>query len=147
MDLASELRSTSDMFLDRLDLLRELEEKKRRMSPGTSGFADLAAQIQGLAAQLLDASERQSDIADASDEAVAGGDMPIALTPVKDIPPPRDVQTVLGEWRDAERRLGLTAAGSAEAEAAQSEVMRLRTEYRQSLDQAVKRTKDGHGAR
>lgn len=147
MDLSAELRQASDMFLERLDLLRELEGKKRRMSPGMSGFSELAEQIQGLAAQLLDASERQSDIADASAEAVASGDVPRALTPVEELPPTRDVQTVLAEWREAERRLSLMAAGSDEIEAAQSDVTRLRAEYRRSLDEAVRRTTDDQRAR
>ncbi len=147
MDLSSELRSTSDMFLERLDMLRELEAKKRRMSPGMSGFAELAAEIQGLAAQLLDASERQSDIADASAQAIADGDALVALTPVEEIPPTREVQTVLAEWREAERRLSLMAAGSDEIEAAESDVTRLRAEYRRSLDEAVRRTTDDQGAR
>jgi hypothetical protein len=147
MDLASELRSASDMLLDRLDLLRELEAKKRRMSPGTPGFAKLAAEIQGLAAQLLDASERQSEIADATVQVVAGGAGQVALTPIEEIPPLRDVQTVLAEWREAERRLGPAVAGSTEAEAAQADVTRLRAEYRRSLGEALKRANGGQETR
>ena len=144
MDLSTELRQASDMFLERLDLLRELEAKKRRMSPGMSGFTELAEQIQGLAAQLLEASERQSDLADASAQAVADGDVPRALTPVEELPRVRDVQTVLSEWRDAERRLNLAVAGSPGADEAKSDVTRLRAEYRRALDEVTRRTTDPH---
>jgi hypothetical protein len=46
--------------------------------------------------------------------------------------PPRDVTTILSEWRDAERRQSTAVAGSAEETAARDDVDRLRAEYQQA---------------
>ena len=52
---------------------------------------------------------------------------------------PRDVQTVLADWRDAERQLGDAIPGSPEAARFRAEIEVLREEYRRAHDAVVRR--------
>jgi hypothetical protein len=52
---------------------------------------------------------------------------------------PREIHTILAEWRDAERRAAEAPPGSAEAKTAEAEVDRLRDEYRQAHEDATRR--------
>ena len=60
--------------------------------------------------------------------------------PIAEVPP-RDVATVLGDWRHAERALSSEEAGTAAWEAARADVGRLRDEYRRSLEQRMAKEK------
>ncbi|HEU5204303.1 MAG TPA: hypothetical protein VFU17_08405, partial [Candidatus Limnocylindrales bacterium] len=52
---------------------------------------------------------------------------------------PRELHVVLGEWRDAERRLGDVASESPEALTLRAEIELLRAEYRRAHEAAARR--------
>ena len=56
--------------------------------------------------------------------------------------PPRELHVVLGEWRDAERRLGELASDSPEALRLRADIELLRDEYRRSHDVASRRASE-----
>ena len=51
------------------------------------------------------------------------------MTPIDEVTSTRDVSLILGEWREAERRLSVTAMDSADHAKAAADVRRLRDEY------------------
>jgi hypothetical protein len=119
-----ELRATSDRMLGMLDELRALEMRKRGLTPGTDEFARLAWDVADLARTAVRWSELQ--LRQANEALAVGASEPaVALVDV----PPRRLDEVLAEWRQAEIRLSQTQPGSPEAEAASMDVTRLRAEY------------------
>jgi hypothetical protein len=129
MSLESELRQTSDSLLRALDRLHDLEEEKRTLPTGSPQFVELARQIEDMALEVLRRTEQEGDLAadtEARREAGGGVGRSIDDTPGQ----PRDLATVLNEWRAAERRLAAAPAASVESAAAAGEVRRLREEYR-----------------
>jgi hypothetical protein len=133
-DLRQALRTESDTFLDLLDRLRQLEGEKRELQPGTPEFVNLAEAVESLAREALATTATQEALARRSAAAAAVGQG--VRTPIDEIEPVRDVRTVLGEWRDAERRLADTTPGSPEHHEATIEVDRLRAEYRRAHEAA-----------
>src|SRR5436190_12963555 len=128
LSIEQTFRQPSDALMHALDRLREIEEEKRSVPPADPRFAELAALVQGFARQVLAQSDRQRDLARAAQQQVAQGDRSGLRTSI-DEAPPREMHLILDEWRDAERRLSLAAAGSPEAEIALSDSARLREEY------------------
>ena len=53
------------------------------------------------------------------------------------MPYQREAEIVLAMWREVERDLELTAAGSAEAEVLQADAARLRDEYQRLINAAI----------
>jgi hypothetical protein len=128
------LRETSDALLRDLDVLVQIEEEKRTLEPGDARLVDLAGRIEEIAQRVLAGTVRQhslTQIANAQVEAGAAGapDAPIDQTP-------RPIQAVLGEWREAERRVAAAEPGSAEASEARALVTSLREEYRRAHEAA-----------
>lgn len=126
---ASDLRQASDILMQRLDRLYELESRKRELSPERPEFIRLAREIEDLARALLFSSGQEVELAEAVHADIKAGDTS-ADVPIRDTPPKRDAVGVLSEWRAAERRLQAAVAGSADEDEARREVERLRTEYR-----------------
>src|SRR5262245_52846766 len=115
-----QLRLTSDNFLARVERLQALEEQKRQLPAPQN--AEMAREVEALTREVLEWAQRQVDLAD---EAAAREGMdgpPIAVVP------PRDLHVVLGDWREAERRLGAEQPGTAGYESARADVDRLRDE-------------------
>lgn len=54
------------------------------------------------------------------------------LPPIEEVVPSREIQVILAEWRDAERRTIEATAGSAEHAQAEADANRLRAEYRRT---------------
>ena len=126
-ELEEKLRATSDGMLRVLDQLRALEEEKRTAPPGTPRFRSLTQEIERLASGIFSHARRQTEIGAMTAEANdAVGQQP---TPIEEIPP-RDMATILAEWRDAERRLADATPGTPEAIKAHVDAQRLRAEYR-----------------
>ena len=120
----TELRATSDRMLGMLDQLRELETRKRELTPGTEEFARLAWDVADLARTTVRWSELQ--LRQANEALEAGTAQPaVALVDV----PVRRLDEVLAEWRQAEIRLSQALPGSPDAEAAAQDASRLRAEY------------------
>jgi len=131
-ELEEKLRATSDEMLRVLDQLRALEAEKRSAAPGTTRFRNLTQEIERLASGIFSHARRQTEIGSLTVEANdAVGQQP---TPIEEVPP-RDMATILSEWRDAERRLADAMPGSAEAIKAHVDAQRLRAEYRSAHEQ------------
>lgn len=126
---AATLRRASDSFLQNLDRLLELETRKREIEPDNAEFVRLAKEIEDLSRVLLHTSAQQLDLAEEVHADVKRGDG-IVKQPIRETPPKRDAVAVLAEWRAAERRLAAAPIDSGEEREAQSDVERLRAEYR-----------------
>ena len=129
-DRAANLRQASDMLMQRLDRLYELESRKRELPPERPEFVRLAREIEDLSRALLFSSGQEVELAEAIHADVKAGDADANL-PIRETPPKRDAVAVLAEWRAAERRLAAAAADSDEERAARAEVERFRVEYRE----------------
>ena len=100
MGSEQQLRSTSDEVLDTLDKLHQLEVEKRSIPPTDPRFHELAKEVQQLADGLTSTAEVQAALGEkvAEKHDLAGNEAP-AIDET-----PRDVMTILADWRDAERR-------------------------------------------
>ena len=129
LENAADLRRASDLFIQRLDRLQELETRKRELPPDEPEFVRLAREIEDVARALLYAGGQQVELAEAvhrdSKENDVANDQPI-----RDTPPRRDAVIILAEWRAAERLLAAADIGSEDEQGARSDVDRLREEYR-----------------
>lgn len=135
MELEQELRFTSDELLRRLQRLHELEVEKRSLAPGTERFRSIAQDIELLAAAVLAKTVEQDELAERSVE--LRQEAGVVVAPIEQVIPQREASLILGEWREAERRLAAATPGSAAHDRARDEVERLRDEYRQAYDAAA----------
>ena len=135
MDTEGQLRSVSDELLGALEQLRALETEKRSVSPSSRRFKRLAHEVERLAESLAVTVAEQVELGDEAEEEREASGRP--AVPIDEIP--RDVATILAEWRDAERRLLLTAADSDEQRTARADVERLKSEYQGAHRQASTR--------
>jgi hypothetical protein len=141
MEVEHRLRTTSDELLHRLERLRELELEKRQLTPGTQRFQALVRDIEQLAAAVLTKTVEQEELAEqAIDVREATGVDP---APIADVSARREVSVILGEWREAERRLSAAAPGTAQQLEAQASVDRLRAEYREAYSAVSGRPDEG----
>ena len=136
------LPAVSDAMLANLDRLRTLELEKRELPVGSPRLVELATEIEELAAAVLGTSDTQVDLAkEAVKEARAGVIDPD--TTIEDMAAaPRELHIVLGEWRNAERRLGDLSNDSPEALRLRADIELLRDEYRRSHDAASRRSSE-----
>lgn len=130
LENAADLRRASDLFVQRLDRLQELETRKRELPPDEPEFVRLAREIEDMARALLYAGGEQVELAETVHRESKQNDV-ANDQPIRDTPPRRDTVIILAEWRAAERRLAAADVGSADETAARSDVDRLREEYRQ----------------
>jgi hypothetical protein len=139
MDTEEQLRSTSDQVLGTIERLRVLEVEKRGLPPTSRRFHKLAREVEQLADSLARRAGAQAELGEqlATKHAQAGK----SGTPIVDIE--RDVTTILGEWRDAERRAAAAPVGSTDKTQARADVDRLRAEY-QRAHQTVTRRDEGN---
>jgi hypothetical protein len=126
MSEEGELRATSDLMLVMVDRLREAEEAKRALAPGSREFARLAYEIVEISRTVTRWSELQLRQAN---EFAMDADRPQPPT-LRDTPK-RRLDEILAEWRQAEIRLSHASPDDPEARAAAEAVDRLREEYRE----------------
>jgi hypothetical protein len=126
LDLEQDLRIASDEMLRTLEQLERLEIQKRAEVPGTPHFVKLANEIERLATIVFAQTNRQKTLAEESHAAKRVG---AELAPIAEVESNREVAVILGEWRDAERRLAASAVETAEHAKAAADVRRLRQEY------------------
>ena len=121
------LRVASDAMLRDLEKLASLEEEKRLLEPEDERTIQLAAQIEELAARLLEhtAEQHKLTIRIHDDPEKAALDGPIAEMP-------RSMSAILEAWREAERDLASATPGSPAADVAQDRVEQFREEYRRA---------------
>lgn len=129
LEHASELRQTSDLFMQRLDRLHDLESRKRELPPDEAEFVRLAREIEDLSRALLHTGGQQVELAEAVHHEAKHSNA-VVDQPIRDTPPRRDAVAVLADWRAAERRLAAAAPASDEERDARADVERLREEYR-----------------
>ena len=129
LDHAADLRHASDLFVQRLDRLQELEMRKRELPPDQPEFIRLAREVEDMARALLFAGGQQVELAEEVHREAKAKEI-AADQPIRDTPPRRDAVAILADWRSGERRLAAAEPGSEEEGAARSDVERLRDEYR-----------------
>jgi hypothetical protein len=134
MELEQDLRLTSDELMHSLERLRELELEKRRLSPGTARFKQIAAEVERVAATIFAKSVQQDELAQETVE--LREHTGLSAPTIENVEPLREIQVILNEWREAERRLAAAAHGTPEHLEAQSAVQRLRNEYRRTSQAA-----------
>src|SRR5512132_2647991 len=110
LEHAAELRRASDVFMQRLDRLHELETRKRELPPETPEFVRLAREIEDLARALLYAGGQQVELAQEVHREAKRSDLVVDQA-IRDTPPRHDAVSVLADWRAAERRLAAAPAG------------------------------------
>jgi hypothetical protein len=126
---AADLRQASDLFMQRLDRLNELETRKRELAPEEPEFVRLAREIEDLSRALLYSGGQQAELAEAVHHEAKKNDVVVDQS-IRDTPPHRDAVSILAEWRAAERRLAAAAADSEDEREARADSERLRDEYR-----------------
>ena len=136
-ETASALRATSDALIRDLERLALLERKKREMPPDDPLLVDLAAEVEQLALRVLGQSVRQRELTENARELVEAESPDAPNRAIADTP--REIHTILAEWREAERKAMDAGAGSAAARAATSDIDRLRADYRQAHEDAKRR--------
>jgi hypothetical protein len=128
------LRETSDALLRDLDVLSSIEAEKRSLQPGDPRLIHLAERIEEIAQRVLVESVRQRQLTEVIDTQVEAGSPEAPDAPIEDTP--RPMESILADWRGAERRAEAAAPGSAEAAEAEALVARLRAEYRRAHEAA-----------
>ena len=130
MEVEANLRVASDRMLKTLDQLELLENEKRTLKPGSPRFQTLAREIERLASEVFAQSHAQEQLGEQARavERAKG----VQLPPINEASHARDLAVILGEWRDAERRLSLADEDSAEHATALADAARLRDEYHAS---------------
>ncbi|HET7473400.1 MAG TPA: hypothetical protein VFJ71_09765 [Candidatus Limnocylindrales bacterium] len=121
-----EIRATSDHTIAIIERLGQIEHDKRGVALGSPEFISMAAEVERLSRLLFRWSGFQMQLATESASAVSRGDIPAEpLAAVQ----PRPLDRVLALWREAQIRLELAKPGSPEADAAATDIERLREEY------------------
>ena len=127
MELETDLRTTSDRMLRTLEQLESLENEKRALKPGSPRFLRLATEIERLAAAVFAQTHAQQQLGERAQ--VVNERTGADIAPIDEVRTVRDLQHILADWRDAERRLSAAAPDSAEHAQAVADTGRLRDEY------------------
>jgi hypothetical protein len=134
-ETAHALRAASDALIADLDELTRLEREKRMLSLDDPRLEEMSERIEALATRVLTSTAQEQELSEAARVESASG-APSAPGQTIDETPPRELHTILDEWRAAERRAAEAAPRSSEAAQAAVEVQRLRTEYRRARQRA-----------
>jgi hypothetical protein len=133
-DAGGALREASDTLLRDLEALSELEEIKRGIEPGDPRLIELAGTIEAMAERVLASSSRQRELTIEANDLV---DLDLPGAPKRPIDEtPRAIQTILADWREAERRAQSAVPGSTEAAEAKRAIDTLKAEYRRAHEEA-----------
>jgi hypothetical protein len=127
------LRANSDALLRDLDALGTLEEQKRTLPPTDPRMLELAGRIEEIAQRLLAGSSNQRELAEEIVGSTALGGSAPAIDET-----PRSIQSILADWRAAERALAEAEPGSAAALEAQAQIEASRTAYRRASAAAIR---------
>jgi hypothetical protein len=130
------LRDTSDELIRDLEALSTLEDEKRQIAPDDPRFVDLATRIESIAGRVLVVSGRQRELTEEMHRIADEGSASSVPDSIEDTP--RPISAILADWRDAERRLEGTEAGSAEEREVEILVEQLRDEYRAAHEAATR---------
>ena len=111
-------------MLSLIDELRASEERTRQVVLGTPEFVEIARETEVAARLVFRWAQMQLELAQSSSPLDAATE-PVRLVNVV----PRPIDRILANWREAQLRLEIAHPGSPEAEAAASDIERLREEY------------------
>jgi hypothetical protein len=131
------LRANSDALLRDLDALGTLEEQKRTLPPTAPLMLELAGRIEEIAQRLLAGSSNQRELAE---EIVGSATLGAPAPAIDDTP--RSIQSILADWRTAERALAAAEPGSPGALEAQASVETSKAAYRRASAAAIRDQKD-----
>jgi len=120
-----------------LEQLEELEREKRQLPPEDPRLVKIAGEVEVLALRVLGTTVRQRELAEDAHDLVRQGSPKAPEHSIAGTP--REIHVILAEWRDAERRATEAPPGSGEAAGAAAEVERLRAEYRNAHEDAIRR--------
>jgi hypothetical protein len=120
-----------------LERLEALEREKRQMPAEDPRLVEIAADVETIALRVLGSTVRQRELAE--DASARTGEAVAGATAESIAEVPREIHVILAEWRDAERRVMEARPATAEAAAAAAEVDRLRAEYRNAHEDAIRR--------
>jgi hypothetical protein len=127
------LREVSDSLLGDLDLLAQLEERKRLLEPEDPRANELAKEVAVVASRVLSWSISEEHITRDALESVKRGDEGAPTRSISQTP--RATHAILEDWRAAERRLGAAAPGTAEHAKAALDAERFRQEYQKRFSE------------
>lgn len=127
------LRDVSDGLLSDLDLLVQLEQRKRLLKPDDPEANDVARQVAVIAERVLRRSISEEQLTRHAHEAAKSGDEDAPTRSINETP--RAIHAILEDWRAAERRLTAAAAGTPEHAAAARDCEQFRVEYQRSFNQ------------
>ena len=134
----AQLRAASDTLVTSLDRLAALEAEKRRLEPDDPRLLELASEVEGLAAEVLEVAEVQSQLAETTHVMAMTDERDAPTGPIEGIT--RSPHDILEEWRSAERRLTEAPPGSPEAAEALVRTRQLRAEYQRAYQQTRRET-------
>jgi hypothetical protein len=132
MENERELRAHSDHMVRLIERLHALEEEKHHVGVGTPEFVELAAEVERLSRLIFRWSGLQLQTAELNAARLERGE--ISGEPL-DVFPPRPLDVILANWREAQFRFELAAPGSDEAMQAAQDVERLRDEFKAAQEQ------------
>jgi hypothetical protein len=128
-DLDPSLRTVSDTFVQQLDRLMALEERKRETPVDDEGFPALAREVEDAARALLERAQEQTARAEETHtQAVAEG----VSAMIEDIPEDLTPSGILRLWREAERELLHATEGTEERRRLTARVETLRAAYQRA---------------
>ena len=123
-DVLRELRATSDSLMRDLEALSVLETEKRSIPFDDPRLVEIANQVEVIAQRILTKTSEQSRLTEVATEKAD-------VVTIEDVR--RPIADILGEWRDAERRVAEAEPGSAEEADARLLASSLRDEYARSF--------------
>jgi hypothetical protein len=134
-ETAHALRATSDALIADLDELARLEREKRILALDDPRLEAMSERIEALAGRVLTSTALEQELSESA-RIEASADAPSASEQTIEDTPPREIHTILDEWRAAERRAAQAAPRSSDAARAALEVQRLRIEYHRARQRA-----------
>jgi hypothetical protein len=124
------LRGASDGLLIAIREVDARERIKRAVLPGDPDFPGLARAVRIAAETVLKLARQEEVAAEGASRTAVGAQLPT----INESKPPRDLASILDEWRAVERRLEAATPASAEAEQLMEAFQALRTQYAEALE-------------
>jgi hypothetical protein len=136
-EIEEHLRGASDAILLLLTETSQLEQHKRRISPGEARFDEIAASVRGVAEALAEFTRLEETWAKIATDGRTD------IEPIEASENAPELSTILERWRAIERQLDDVEPGSPEAIRLFGEFQRVRAEYMAGFE--ARHT--GHGKR
>jgi hypothetical protein len=122
-EIEEHLRAASDAILLLVGEVGQLEQHKRRISPGEPRFDEIARSVRGVAQALAEFTQLEETWAKIATDGRTD------IEPIEASPNTKALSTILDRWRAIERQLDQAEPGSPEAVRLFDEFQRVRDEY------------------